>query len=418
MNKVQTIVMAGGAGERLQPLTRWRSKASVPFGGKFRLIDFTLSNCINSGLRRIFVLTQYRSWSLQKHIQEGWGISTSGLGEYIYCMPAQQKLGTDWYRGTADAIRQNLDLLQQGNVDHILILSGDHVYKMSYLQMTAYHRMKNADLTIAATRVRTDQAAEKFGVLEVDQNCRMIGFEEKPVQPKTIADATGYVLASMGVYIFKVDALRRALAGKEDDFGRDVIPGILGKGFDVFAYDYEKENKIEDYVVEVKNGKRKKILVERTRDSSYWKDVGSIDSYYEASLDLVGVDPIFNLYGEKWPIRTHQRQLPPTKCIIGGVIAESIVSDGCIISGGIVRNSILSPGVVVERGALVEESIIFDDVNIEPNVRIRHAILDKEAKIQSGTYIGYDLETDEKRGCAISETGIVVLPRGIEIGPV
>ena len=417
VNKVLAILMAGGAGERLQPLTRERAKSAVPFGGKFRLIDFTLSNCVNSGVRQVFVLTQYRSSSLHRHIQEGWGISSSGLGDYIYCMPAQQKLGADWYRGTADAVRQNLDLIRGKDVEHILVLSGDHVYKMNYLQMVAYHKMKNAALTISAIRVRKEEAANKLGVLEADQNQGLVGFEEKPAQPKTIADAPDYVFASMGVYIFRVGALKEALQGREDDFGRDIIPKLTVKDSDVFVYDYEKENKIVDFVVEVKEGRRQKILVDRTRDSSYWRDVGTIDSYYEASMDLVGVDPLFNLYGEKWPIRTYQRPLPPSKCVLGGSTPDSIVSDGVIISGGTVWGSILSPGVVVERDALVAKSIIFDDVIIEPHARIRRAIIDKEVRVQAGTSLGYDAEADKRRGCTISDTGIVVVPKGSDIGP-
>ena len=418
VDKVLALVMAGGAGERLQPLTRERSKSAVPFGGKYRIIDFTLSNCLNSGLRQIYVLTQYRSGSLHKHIQDGWGISVSGLGDFIYCVPAQQKRGADWYRGTADAIRQNLDLVTGKDIESVLILSGDHLYKMNYLQMVAYHRMKNADITTSAIRVRKEQAARTLGVLEVDRTYRMIGFEEKPTQPKTIADAPEHVLASMGIYIFKVATLIKALKQPGDDFGRDVVPRMIGEGRKVFAYDYEKENRIEDFVVEVKEGRRQKILVDRTRDSSYWKDVGTIDSYYEANMDLVGVDPLFNLYGERWPLRTYQRPLPPTKVVLGGSTPDSIVSEGCIVSGGTVRKSILSPGVVVERDAVVEESIVFDDVNIEPGARIRRAIIDKEARIQSGASVGHDLEADKTRGCTISDTGIVVVPKGVDIGPV
>ena len=418
VDKVLALVMAGGAGERLQPLTRERSKSAVPFGGKYRIIDFALSNCLNSGLRQIYVLTQYRSGSLHKHIQDGWGISVSGLGDFIYCVPAQQKRGADWYRGTADAIRQNLDLVTGKDIESVLILSGDHLYKMNYLQMVAYHRMKNADITTSAIRVRKQQAARTLGVLEVDRTYRMIGFEEKPAQPKTIADAPEHVLASMGVYIFKVATLIKALKQPGDDFGRDVVPRMIGEGRKVFAYDYEKENKIEDFVVEVKDGRRQKVLVDRTRDSSYWKDVGNIDSYYEANMELVGVDPLFNLYGERWPFRTYQRPLPPTKVVLGGSTPDSIVSEGCIVSGGTVRKSILSPGVVVERDAVVEESIVFDDVNIEPGARIRRAIIDKEARIQSGASVGHDLEADKTRGCTISDTGIVVVSKGVDIGPV
>ena len=417
VEKLLSIVMAGGAGERLQPLTRERSKAAVPFGGKFRIIDFTLSNCVNSGIRRIYVLTQYRSGSLQQHIQEGWGISSSRLGDYIYCIPAQQKGGADWYRGTADAVRQNLDLLKKKEAEHILVLSGDHIYKMNYVQMLNFHIMKGARATISAVRVRKEQAADRLGVLEIDQDYRLIGFEEKPAKPKTMPEAPDYALASMGVYLFKADALIETLEGAGDDFGKDIIPRITGTPSDIYVYDYEKENKIEDFVVEVKDGKRRNVLVERTRDSSYWKDVGTLESYYEACMDLVGVDPLFNLYGEKWPFRTYQRPVPPSKCIMGGRALESLVCDGCIISGGTVWHSILSPGVVVERDSAVEQSIIFDDVIIEPNVKIRGAIIDKEVRIQAGASLGFDPEADRKRGCTISETGIVVVPKGVEIGP-
>jgi glucose-1-phosphate adenylyltransferase len=416
VNNVQVIVMAGGAGERLHPLTRRRSKASVPFGGKYLIIDFTLSNCINSGIRQISVLTQYLSDLLHKHIQNGWGISGSRLGDYIYCVPAQQKIGTDWYRGTADAIRQNLDLIKGKAGDHVLILSGDHIYKMDYRQIVAYHRAKKADLTLSAVRVRPEEAAGRLGVLEEDDDHRVIGFHEKPTRPKTITDVPEYVLGSMGVYIFKVGALREALQGPEDDFGKGVIPKVISRGRDIFVYDYEKENKIEDFAVEVKEGVRHKVLVDRTRDSSYWKDIGSIDSYYEASFDLVSVDPPFNLYGEQWPFRALERSLPPSKFIFGGKASDSMVSDGCIISGGTVCKSVLSPGVIVERDALVEESIIFDDVNIEPGARIRRAIIDTEVRILSGVSIGYDLEADARKGCTISDKGIVVVPEGMVIG--
>jgi glucose-1-phosphate adenylyltransferase len=416
MDNVSVIVMAGGTGERLQPLTKVRSKPAVPFGGKFRLIDFTLSNCINSGIRQISVLTQYRSTSLQRHIQEGWGISSSGLGDYIYCVPAQQKIGKDWYRGTADAIRQNLDLVRSKAAEHVFILSGDHIYKMNYLQMLAYHKAQNADLTISATRLRKEQAAGSLGILEVDEDLKLFGFEEKPAQPKTIPNASDYTLASMGIYVFKTGVLLKALQGEGDDFGKVIIPRMIDRGSNIFVYDFTEKNKIEDFIVEVVEGKRSKVLVDRTRDSSYWRDVGSIDSYYEASMDLVSVDPIFNIYGEKWVIRTYQRPLPPSKCVIGGTMQDSMVCDGCIISGAAVQRSILSPGVVVEKNALVQESIIFDDVIIEPDVKVKRAIIDKEARIQKGASIGYDAEADKRRGCTISDNGIVIIPRGMEIG--
>jgi glucose-1-phosphate adenylyltransferase len=416
VDRILAIVMAGGAGDRLQPLTRERAKAAVPFGGKFRIIDFTLSNCVNSGLRHIYVLTQYRSESLNRHIQDGWGISSSGLGDFIYVVPAQQKLGANWYRGTADAVRQNLNLVRRKDIEDVLILSGDHIYKMNCLHLVDYHRMKKANLTLCAIRAGKEQAAGRLGVLEIDQDNRLIGFEEKPAQPKTMPDAPDYALASMGVYLFKVDTLLKALEGREDDFAQHIIPEMINKHGDIFVYDYEKENKIQDFAIEVKDGVRQKIMVARTRDSSYWMDVGTIDSYYQASMDLVGVDPLFNLYGERWPIRSCQRPLPPSKCVLGGRTPESIVSEGCIISGGTVWNSILSPGVIVERDALVEQSIIFDDVVIEPGARVRRAIVDKESRIQAGASIGLDRDADKARGATISDSGITVIPKGADIG--
>ena len=389
MDGVLTMIMAGGFGERLQPLTRDRSKAAVPFGGKFRIIDFSLSNCVNSGVRNIFVLTQYRSESLHRHIQEAWGISSARLGDYIYCVPPQQKLGKDWYRGTADAVRQNLDLIRSRPVDTALILSGDHVYKMNYREMIEFHRAKKAHITVSAIRVRKEEAAGKLGVIEIDRECRMIGFEEKPAVPKTLPDAPEYCLASMGVYAFKVDTLVESLKGREDDFGKEIIPRIMATGADIFVYDYEMRNSISDFVIEVVNGKRNRVLKEHTRDSAYWRDVGTIDSYFEASMDLIGVDPAFSLYGERWPIHTYTRWMPPSKFVLGGMTIESLVSDGCIVSGGTVRNSILSPGVVVERGASVVSSVIFDDTIVEPDARINRAIVDKQCVIQAGTSIGY-----------------------------
>jgi glucose-1-phosphate adenylyltransferase len=409
--------MAGGVGERLQPLTRDRTKAAVPFGGKFRLIDFTLSNCINSGIRQVFVLTQYRSGSLHMHIQEGWGISSSRLGEFVYSIPAQQKLGAEWYRGTADAVRQNLDLLLRRDNKDVLILSGDHVYKMNYQHLLNFHRSHNAGLTVSALRVRKEQAANRLGVIDADPGSRMVGFEEKPAQPRTVHGAPEYAFASMGVYVFRFDLLLEVLKEEGEDFGKDIIPRLMRRRSDVFVYDFEKENRIEDFVIEVRAGTRHKVLVDRTRDSRYWRDVGTIDSYYEASMDLVGVDPLFNLYGEKWPLRTYQRTLPPSKCILGGSIPESIMCDGCIISGGRVWRSVLSPGVVVEKDAVIDESIVFDDVSIEPGTRVRRAILDKDVRVRSGATIGFDATVDRARGFAVSDAGIVVVPKGTDVRP-
>jgi glucose-1-phosphate adenylyltransferase len=415
MEKVLTIILAGGSGERLQPLTRVRSKPAVPFAGKYRLIDFPLSNCINSDIRKIFVLVQYRSWSLQRHIQEGWGISSSRLGEYIYCVPAQQKIGQDWYRGTADAIRQNLDLLRGKDFEYVLILAGDHVYKMNYKLMFDFHKANRAGLTISTTRVPIDEAAGQLGVFEVNEQSRATGFTEKPDRPETVPGDDHHVLASMGIYVFNADVLLETLKEEGDDFGRDIIPRLIKKRSKIYLYDFSRQNRIEDYIVQVESGRRNTVLTEQTPDSVYWRDVGSLDSYYEANMDIIGVSPLFNLYTKKWQFRTFERSMPPSKCIIGGRTLESMVSDGCIISGGTVQRSILSPGVIVERDALVEDSIIFDDVIIEPRARVNRAIVDKEVIIRADVQIGYDFEADRRRGCAVSDKGVVVVPRGMEL---
>jgi glucose-1-phosphate adenylyltransferase len=415
MEKLLTVILAGGEGKRLLPLTNTRSKSAVPFGGKYRIIDFTLSNCINSGIHRIFVLTQYRSSSLARHVQEGWGISSSGLDQFIYCVPAQQKIGMSWYRGTADALRQNLDLIVGRDIDNILILSGDHIYKMDYRQMFRFHKKNKADLTIATVRVKKESAAGALGVVQSNKQWRMVGFEEKPADPKTIEDDPERSLVSMGVYIFKTEVLIEVLKLAKDDFGNDVIPYMIGKRNNVYVFDYENENRITDYIVEVKEGVRKKTLVSKTRDSSYWRDVGSIESYYTASMDLVGVDPSFNLYGEKWAFRTYHKNLPPTKFILGGNARESLVSDGCIVSGGHVWRSILSPGVIIEREARIDESIVFDNTIIEPGASVNRAIIDKNVVVGSGCQIGYDVEADRKRGLTVTESGIVVVSKNAVI---
>jgi glucose-1-phosphate adenylyltransferase len=414
LDKTLAIVMAGGAGERLRPLTDERAKPAVPFGGKFRLIDFTLSNCINSGIRQIFVLTQYKSASLNRHLQEGWGISSSRLGEYIYPMPAQQKIGSDWYEGTADAVRQNLDLLRGGNVSHILVLSGDHVYKMDYSQMLKYHREKNSCMTISTLSVPVNEATGKLGVLEVSADARLLGFEEKPLRPKTRLDAPDQVFASMGIYVFSIGVLLEALAGTEKDFGKEVIPSMLKRGRDVYIYPYDRRNRIADLLVHSKGKVVEKFAIRKSKDSGYWKDVGTLDSYFQASMDLLGEDPFFNIYTENWPIRTYQEPLPPSKCI-GGNTCGSIVSDGCIIKAS-VESSILSPGVIVEKGAAVVSSILFDKVIIGRDASIRRAIIDKGTIVQPKATLGYDPEADKRNGCIVSEGGVVVVPKGAVIG--
>jgi len=407
--------LAGGAGERLQPLTRMRSKGAIPYGGKFRLIDITLSNCINSELRKIFVLTQYLSESLNLHMQEGWSISSSGLGDFIYSMPAQQKMGKIWYSGTADAVRQNLNLIKPQEYDEVLILSGDHVYKMNYAQFINYHRIKRASLTVSAVKVTKSEATRRFGVLEVDSDGRLIGFAEKPYEPRTIPGDPSHVLASMGIYVFSTQFLIQVLQGDGEDFGNHILPGLIKKKENVFVYDYTAMNRISDFKFEVRDGIREKTLSDRTSDSSYWRDVGTIDSYYDASMDLVGVDPPFSLYGEKWPFRTWQRQLPPSKFILGARINNSLVSDGCIISGGAIWNSILFQNVTIEKDAVIEQSVIYENVTIEPGARIRRTIVDKDCRIRSGISIGYNREVDLARGFAISPNGIVVVTKGGDI---
>lgn len=414
MQRTLAIVMAGGSGERLRPLTRDRAKSAVPFGGKFRLIDFPLSNCINSGVRHIFVLSQYKSASLNRHLQEGWGISSAGLGEFIYSMPAQQKTGSDWYGGTADAVRQNLDLIHRANVHRILVLSGDHVYKMDYSLMLNYHTRKKSSLTVSTVNVATNEAAGKLGVFEADSGGRVMGFEEKPQQPRTSFDAPGFCLASMGVYIFNVDVLIEALAGGENDFGKEVIPSVIKKRREIFVYPFEKENRIADCVVRARNNAMVREEKRRGTDSSYWRDVGTIDTYYQASMDLLGEAPAFNLYTESWPLRTHNMPLPPSKCT-GGNTCGSIISDGCIVNFASVESSILSPSVIVEKGAQIEDSIIFDRVIVGPRARVKCAIIDKEVIIQPRATLGYDEAADKRNGCFISEGGVVVAPRGAVI---
>ncbi len=429
---ISTVVLAGGPGERLLPLTLDRNKAAVPFGGKYRLIDFTLSNCLHSDLRQIYVLTQYKSQSLSEHIKKGWNLYSHLSNDFISSVPAQQQIGKEWYKGTADAIRQNLYRIIETRPNHVLILSGDHVYKMDYRLMIKFHEENDADLTIAAIEVPKETAAGNLGVMEVDKDNRLIGFEEKPPEPKTILDSDK-VLASMGVYLFRTDTLASNLNGVGDDFGKVIIPTMVGK-HKIFVYDYTKMNKIEDYITEIReDGIRKKILVDRVKDSSYWRDVGNIKPYHDAHMDLVGVDPALDLYGEKWPLMTLPKYYPPGKSIFGGTAPDSLVSDGCIISGGTVVRSVLSPGVTVERGALVEESVLFDNVQIGKNVRIKRAIVDKDVEILPGTNIGYDLEEDLKRigkqltgRCSememiaiannIRESGIVVIPKGLRMG--
>jgi glucose-1-phosphate adenylyltransferase len=404
LERLSTFVLAGGRGERLNPLTKDRAKPAVVFGGIYRIIDFTLSNCINSGIRRINILTQYKSISLARHIKLGWNILPAELTEFIDVIPAQQRYGDFWYRGTADAIFQNIYTLEREESDHVLILAGDHIYRMDYLKMLEFHVEMDADLTVAAVEMAAAEARH-FGVLEVDQENRIIDFKEKPRQISSIPGKLGRIFASMGIYIFKKNVLMEELlkegGEKRCDFGRHILPELVGKRR-FFAYPFVDENQ---------NGE------------SYWRDIGTLDAFYEANMDLVSINPQFNLYDRDWPIRTHQRQFPPAKTVFSGTNEEgrkgealdSLISSGCIISGGRVERSILSPLVRVNSYASVEESVLTDGVDIGRHARVRRAIIDKYVQILPGTSIGFDKENDRKR-FAVTESGVVVIPRGRVIG--
>ncbi len=401
MKNVLAMILAGGRGERLYPLTRDRAKPAVPFGAIYRIIDFTLSNCINSDVRRIYILTQYKSTSLHRHIQFGWNILSVPLGEFIGVIPAQQRMGEQWYQGTADAIFQNIYLLQQDKPDHVLILSGDHIYKMDYRKMIAFHLEKGGDLTVAAIRMNRTLSRE-FGVIEVDGDRRIVGFEEKPEIPKTVPGDPEGILASMGVYVFDTETLVRRLiedarSESSHDFGKDVIPRMIQKDR-VFAFDFREGDQ---------------------GGTGYWRDVGTIDAYFDANMDLVSVTPHLNLYDFQWPILTYQVPFPPAKTVLEeegrtGTALNSILSSGCIISGGSIRRTILSPRVRVHSFAKVEDSILLEGVEAGRHTRIRRAIIDKEVQIPPGMEIGYNLEEDAKR-FTVTGSGIVVVPKWIKL---
>ena len=420
MKDTLAFIMAGGRGERLMPLSRDRAKPAVPFGGIYRLIDFTLSNCVNSQVNKIIVLPQYKSQSLNDHLEAGWNIFERRIGNFLKIVPPQQRTGLDWYRGTADSIRQNLFLIERFSPRQVLILSGDHIYKMDYARFLHYHREQEADITISLLEVDKG-LAHQFGVAEVDENYRILGFQEKPKKdPKTIPGDPEHVLASMGIYLFKAETLIDLLkSSKEDDFGGDIIPRHL-KDLRVFAYPYRKQNQIEDYIVEVSDtGERTLKLVPATRDSSYWRDVGNLDAYWNANMDLTGVYPYFNLYGMKWPIFTYQVPAPPAKFVFSasgpdaqreGKAVDSLVAPGCIVSGT-VRNSILSYNVVIRSWSMVDESVILDRVVVGRHCKIKKAIIDKDNTIPPHTEIGYNPTEDRKR-FTVTSRGIVVVPKG------
>ncbi len=420
MKNTLAFVMAGGRGERLMPLTADRSKPAVPFGGIYRLIDFTLSNCVNSQLYKIIVLPQYKSQSLTDHLEEGWNIFTHQIGHFLKIVPPQQRTGTDWYRGTADSIRQNLYLIERYEPEHVLILSGDHIYKMDFGLFLNYHRENRADVTISLLEVGIEMASQ-FGVAVADEDFRIRGFQEKPKKsPHTIPDDPDHVLASMGIYLFRTETLVHCLnTWTEDDFGGDIIPKLV-ESHRIYAYPYRKNNRIEDLIhVTDENGSRRLCLEARTRDSSYWRDVGHLDAYWNANMDLTGVDPYFNLYGRKWPIHTTHIQSPPAKFVFAtereagyrvGKALDSLVAPGAIISG-VVRNCVLGYNVVVRSWAEVDESVIMDGVTVGRSCRIKKAIIDKGNDIPNGTEIGFNPWEDMKR-FTVTQRGITVVPKG------
>jgi len=405
MRQILTFIMAGGKGERLLPLTKDRAKPAVPFGGVYRIIDFTLSNCINSGIRKIHVLIQYKSFSLQRHLRMGWSIFDTELGEYIDVIPAQQRTGDHWYLGTADAIYQNIYSIQQEHSEYVLVLAGDHVYKMNYAEMVAFHEAHEADVTVGVIEIKLARAAKQFGIVEVDASQRIVGFEEKPAKPKPVPGDSGRCYVSMGIYLFNRELLENILTedakcrDSTHDFGRDVIP-LIARSARVMAYNFKDENK---------------------KESKYWRDIGTLDAYYEANMDLVQVTPLFNLYDRDWPIRTYHEQWPPAKTVFAdeatgrmGTMLDSLVSNGSIISGGRIQRCVLSPDVRINSFAEVEDAILMEHVQVGRYAKIRRAIIDKDVVIPRYAEIGYDLEEDRRR-FHVTESGIVVVAKGTVI---
>lgn len=408
--KAMAVVMAGGMGERLRPLTDVRAKPAVPFGAIFRIIDFTLSNCINSEIRQIIVLTQYKSHSLSRHLSTGFNFLSRRLDEFIQEIPAQMQMGNQWYKGTADALRQNLGFIDSTAADHVVVLAGDHIYKMDYRRLRAYHEEMGAGLTVSVIRVPAAVAAGSYGVLEVDPEGRIVGFEEKPASPKCIP-GTDDCLASMGIYVFESETLRRWLDNDLTDFGKDVIPAMVTAGEPVYAFDFSRLNRIDDHVAVFRDGRRTKEL-QATEDAGYWRDVGTLDSYWQANIDLVSPNPPFSLYGERWPFFRCPTFFPPAKFVHKegaepGMALNSIVAEGVYIRGGQVRTSVVSAGTILHEHALVEHSVLFGgtiykekalETFIGRRCRVRNAIIDRNVTLREDTVIGYDRAEDERRG--------------------
>jgi glucose-1-phosphate adenylyltransferase len=400
MENVLAVLLAGGAGERLHPLTRHTAKPAVSFGGTYRIIDFTLSNCINSDIRRIFILTQYKALELNRHLRSGWYFLPTELGEFIEPIPPMKRVHEDWYLGTADAVYQNLESIDVECPEHVLVVAGDHIYKMDYGEMLDCHQKKNADITIATLQISPAEA-DRFGIAEIADDYAVLGFEEKPKHghPKPSIFNPAMVSASMGIYVFNRKVLTDLLVRDADcaesshDFGKDVLPAAIGR-YKVVAYDFRDLN---------------------DKTARYWRDVGTLDAYYDANMDLVAVTPEFNLYDERWPIRTRPVNAPPAKFVFAqegrrmGVAVDSIVSPGCIISGGRVIHSVLSPGVRVNSYCEIEGAIILREARIGRNSRIRRAIIDSHVEIRESSVIGFDPEEDVRNGHFLTESGIVVV---------
>lgn len=390
------LIMAGGRGSRLKHLTTWRAKPAVPFGGKFRIIDFPLSNCINSGIRRIGVLTQYKAHSLILHIQRGWGHLRGEFGEFVELLPAQQRIEASWYAGTADSVYQNLDIIRTHSPDYVLILAGDHIYKMDYGAMLAKHVENEADLTVGCIEVPLEEASA-FGVMGVDEDMRIRTFVEKPSEPTPMPADDEHALCSMGIYIFNKDFLFEQLIRDADtpesshDFGNDIIPGAI-KNYCVYAYPFTNS---------------------ATGIQSYWRDVGTVDAFWEANLELIGVTPELNLYDNEWPIWTSQEQLPPAKFIFDdedrrGMAVDSMVSGGCIISGAMVRHSLLFSNVSIDDYSHIDSSVVLPDVEIGKHCRISHAVIDKGCEIPDGTVIGEN-ELEDRKKYYVTPSGVVLV---------